>query len=106
MANYLSIYITASSRDEAENIGHHLVKEKLAACVNILPGMQSIYRWEGRIETADETVLIAKTRSELFERLEKRTKELHSYECPCIVAWPITAGHRPYLDWIEKETEA
>jgi len=100
----ISVYITAPSRDIAERIAHHLVEEKLAACVNIISGVRSIYRWKDRVESANEVILIAKTRRDLFEPLEKRVKELHSYEVPCIVAWPIEAGHQPYLDWIEKET--
>jgi periplasmic divalent cation tolerance protein len=66
--------------------------------------MHSIYRWQGSIETASEVVLIAKSRASLFEKIEKRTMELHPYDCPCIVAWPISAGHQPYLEWIWQET--
>src|SRR5581483_8308964 len=94
----ISVYITAPSRDLAERIARHLVEEKLVACVNIFSGIRSIYRWKGRVESANEVILIAKTHKDLFERLEKRVKDLHSYEVPCIVAWPIEAGHKPYLD--------
>ena len=106
MTKAVSVYITVPSRDMAERIARHLVEEKLAACVNIISGARSIYRWKGRVETANEVIMIAKTRVDLFGQLEKRIKELHSYEVPCIVAWPIEAGHQPYLDWIEKETTA
>ena len=106
MSPSLSIYITTPSREMAEKIARALVEERLAACVNIIPGVRSIYRWKGNVEAASEVVLIAKTRADLFARLEKRVKELHSYEVPCIVAWPIAAGHQPYLDWLEKETGA
>jgi periplasmic divalent cation tolerance protein len=106
MAKPISVYITVPSRDMAERIAHTLVEEQLAVCVNILSDVRSIYRWKGRVESANEVILIAKTRRDLFERLEKRVKELHSYEVPCIVAWPIEAGHQPYLDWIEKKTTA
>ncbi|MGE3623272.1 MAG: divalent-cation tolerance protein CutA [Bdellovibrionales bacterium] len=104
MTSCLSVYITAPSREIAEKIAHGLVEGRFAACVNIISGMRSLYRWKGKVEVANEVVLIAKTRAELFPALEKRVKELHSYECPCIVAWPIEAGHGPYLDWLAQET--
>jgi len=106
MPSFLSVYITAPSRELAEKIARALVEERLAACVNIISGSRSIYRWKGHVEAASEVVLIAKSRAGLFEPLEKRVKELHSHEVPCIVAWPIAAGHQPYLDWLEKETTA
>jgi periplasmic divalent cation tolerance protein len=87
----------------AEAIGRTLVEERLAACVNIIPGARSIYRWEGKVETANEVVLIAKGRSDLFKQIDNRVRELHPYECPCIVGWPIVAGHQPYLDWLAHE---
>lgn len=105
MSRFLSVYITLSSRAEAKKIASVLVKEKLAACVNILPGLHSVYRWQGKIEKAREVALIAKTRATLFARLEKKVKALHSYQCPCIVAWGIEKGHKPFLVWIEKETK-
>jgi periplasmic divalent cation tolerance protein len=101
---FVSLYITAPSREAAEAIARALVDERLAACVNILPGMRSIYRWQGTVEAGDEVCLIAKSRAGLFERIERRVTELHPYDCPCIVAWPIVGGHRPYLDWIAEET--
>lgn len=104
MPNIISVTITAGSREEADRIAAALVGEKLAACVNILPGVHSIYRWQGNVEESEEVILIAKTRAELFEPLSKRVKSLHSYECPCIVASPVTLGHPPFLEWIEKET--
>ena len=98
-------YITTPDRQQALRIGRALVEARLAACVNVLDGMHSIYRWEGRIEEADECVLLAKTRSDLAEELVTMVKGLHSYACPCIVFWPLTGGHAAYLDWIEKETD-
>jgi periplasmic divalent cation tolerance protein len=92
------------SFEVADRIGRALVEERLVACVNIIPGMHSIYRWQGKIETATEVVLIAKSRAALFEEIEERITELHPYDCPCLVAWPIEAGHQPYLDWLEQET--
>jgi periplasmic divalent cation tolerance protein len=99
------VYITINSPEEARRIGRTLVEERLVACTNLIPGMTSIYRWQGVVEEAQETVIIAKTRAGLFGRLEARVKELHSYDCPCIVAMPVTAGHAPYLEWIAAETE-
>ena len=104
MSEYLSLYITAPSFEVADRIGRARVEERLVACVNIIPGMHSIYRWHGKIETAAEVVLIAKSRAALFEEIEKRVTELHPYDCPCLVAWPIEAGHQPYLDWLGQET--
>jgi periplasmic divalent cation tolerance protein len=104
MSEFVSLYITAPSHEVATNIGRALVDGRLAACVNIIPGMHSIYRWQGKIEAATEVVLIAKSRATLFEEIEKRIRELHPYDCPCIVAWPIEAGYQPYLDWIAQET--
>lgn len=98
------VYMTAGSKDEAERIGNTLVRERLAACVNVLDGMTSLYWWEDAVQHAQETVLIAKTRSGVLERLKERVSALHSYECPCIVAWPITGGHAPFLDWIRAQT--
>jgi periplasmic divalent cation tolerance protein len=98
------VYMTAGSDDEARRIGRALVEEKLAACVNILPGMESIYRWEGRVESAAETVIIAKTREPLFDKLAERVRGLHSYSCPCVIAWPLTHGAPAYLDWIREST--
>lgn len=97
-------YITAANRDEALHIGRTLVEEQLAACANVIDGMTSVYHWEGAIEQAQEAVLIAKTRVELVERLIGRVKELHSYQCPCVVVWPIAAGNPDYLQWIANET--
>lgn len=81
-----------------------LIEGQLAACVNILPKTQSIYRWQGAVETSDEVVLIAKSRKALFPAIEAKVRELSSYTCPCIVAWPIVDGYQPFLDWIAAET--
>ena len=104
MTDYISVYITAASSPEAEAIAETLVANELAACVNILPSMRSVYRWHGNVETSTETALIVKTRADLFSQIEERTKALSSYACPCIVAWPIINGHQPYLDWIGEVT--
>jgi periplasmic divalent cation tolerance protein len=88
MSEYLSLYITAPSFDVPDAIGRTLVEERLAACVNIIPEMHSIYGWVGNIEKAAEVVLIAKSRTALFGEIEERVRELHPYECPCLSAWP------------------
>lgn len=98
------VYITAESVEQAEHIGRVLVEERLAACVNILPGMRSIYQWQGQIESALETVLIAKTRQSLTEALLAKVKALHTYDTPCAVVLPIAGGLPEFLSWIEAET--
>jgi periplasmic divalent cation tolerance protein len=99
------VYITAKDREEAKAIGKGLVEERLAACVNIIDNVNSIYWWEGRVEDGQEAVLIAKTRESLVPELIKKVKSLHSYECPCIVSLPITDGNKDFLDWIKRETK-
>jgi periplasmic divalent cation tolerance protein len=100
------VYVTAGSADEARIIGQTLVQERLAACVNILGGMQSIYWWQGNVESATETVLIAKTSESCIEALIERVKALHSYECPCVITLPILEGNAAYLQWITDSTTA
>jgi periplasmic divalent cation tolerance protein len=98
------VYITAKDRAQALAIGRTLVEERLAACVNVWDGMTSVYRWEGQIEEAAEAVLIAKTTEPQLPTLVERVKQLHTYACACVVAWPIGAGNPPYLEWLERET--
>ena len=98
------VYITTKDKAEAQKIGKTLVENRLAACANIIDKMSSIYWWEGKVQNANETVLIAKTRASLVQELIKKVKELHSYDCPCIVSLPIENGNPQFLDWIEKET--
>ena len=102
---FIFVYITTKDKEQAENIAKALLEQNLAACANIVEGMNSIYRWEGKIVQDNECILIAKTREEYFERLAVTVKELHSYTCPCIVALPLVAGDGEYLKWIENETE-
>ncbi len=98
------IYVTAGSRAEALQIARALVEERLAACANILGEVASIYRWQGKVEEAQEIVLIAKTKRSLAEKAIARIKALHSYDVPCAVAYNMTAGLPAYLDWIDGET--
>ena len=103
---FVFAYITAPSPEEARRIGKILVTERLAACVNILPQMESHYWWEGKLESAQEAVLIAKTRSDLRASLLERVRGLHAAETPCVVFLPVTGGNPEYLAWIAAETEA
>ncbi|MDP2942854.1 MAG: divalent-cation tolerance protein CutA [Candidatus Omnitrophota bacterium] len=98
------IFITAGSRAEARKIAKGLVEKRLAACVNIVPDIESVYTWKGKTEAAREVLLIAKTKENLFARIEKAVKGLHSYECPEIIAISIVDGSRDYLKWIEEST--
>ena len=98
------VYMTAGSENEARAIGNKLVASKLAACVNIIDGMRSIYRWDGKLQEDREVVLIAKTRAERLDELIDTVKRIHSYDCPCIVSLPIDGGNPAFLDWITSET--
>ena len=98
------IYITTDGPDEARTIGRALVEARLAACVNILDPMVSIYRWEGALKEGRESVLIAKTTAALVNALTASVRELHSYSCPCVVALPVDGGNPAFLDWIAAET--
>jgi len=99
------VYVTAKDDDEARRIGRELVEARLAAGVNIVPAVSSIYRWQGEVRDNTEAVLIAKTREALVPRLIDKVKSLHSYDCPCIVALPILDGNPAFLDWIADETQ-
>jgi|SRR5699024_888966 len=104
--NLRFVYITTSTKDEAKKIGRKLVEERLTACVNIMDGMESIYRWEGKIEEDRECVLIAKTTHHNINALTERVKELHSYDCPCIISLPLSEqeGNEAYQQWLIRET--
>jgi periplasmic divalent cation tolerance protein len=97
------IYMTAGNKEEARNIGKELVASKLAACVNILDNMNSVYMWDGKVQEDAEVVLIAKTTQERVPELVEKVKSIHSYDCPCIVSLPVLDGHKPFLDWIAEE---
>lgn len=103
---FCSVYVTASDRDEAVRIGRALVEERLAACANVIDGARSLYRWEGEVRDDSEAVLILKTRAELMDALASRVREMHSYDVPCIVSWPILDGNAEYLSWLAAETDA
>ena len=100
----IMVYMTTESLDQAKTVARELISNRLAACVNILDHMQSLYWWDGKVEESAEVVVLAKTRAELLPALTERVQAVHSYDCPCIVSWPITNGHQPFLDWIGRET--
>lgn len=101
---YRFVYITTPDEGEAARIGETLVRERLAACANVLGQVRSFYWWEGEVQNDGEAVLVLKSREALIDALTDRVRELHSYSCPCVVALPIDAGNPAYLHWIEAET--
>lgn len=103
--SYGVVLVTAASQQEGKAIASALVKEKLAACVNLLP-VHSVYTWQGEVQSEPEWQLLIKTDLTQFDRLEARISELHSYEVPEIIALPIVAGFSPYLNWIGESTKS
>lgn len=103
MTNTVIVLCTFANREDALRIGSAVVEERLAACINILPGVQSIYRWKGEIENAEETLTLIKTTQQGFSALRDRIKELHPYETPEIVAVPVVEGLAEYLAWIGEQ---
>jgi len=106
MAGHWVVFITAGSADEGRRIAHVLVDERLAACVNLVSPVESVYHWQGRVQSDREVLLIAKTSAHRFEHLVARVRQLHSYQVPEIIALPILAGAADYLQWIDAETQA
>jgi periplasmic divalent cation tolerance protein len=96
----IAVFVTATNRAEAVRLAEMLVGQRLAGCVQILPEMESVYRWQGKLERQREVLLIAKTVSAKFAALEREVRAIHSYETPEIVALPITAGSISYLAWL------
>lgn len=97
----VSVYVLFANAEEAARIGRTVVEERLAACINILGSVRSIYRWQGSIETADEVAAILKTSQTEADALIMRIAGLHSYEVPCIVTWPIDKLLTSYADWLD-----
>jgi periplasmic divalent cation tolerance protein len=104
MPDFLQINSAAPTREEAERIAAVLVERRLAACVHILGPVQSVYRWHGALERAEEWLCVVKTRSEQFGAVASAIRELHSYECPEIIATAIVAGSADYLAWLAEQT--
>ena len=103
--SYFMIFCTVPDPITAKKISRILVEEKLAACCNIVPGLNSIYRWENKIQDETELLLIIKTRQELFSELEQRVKNLHPYAVPEIIAMPILNGNIEYLKWMDENVK-
>lgn len=101
---HVVIFITAANKKEAQMIAFALIKEKLAACVNIIENLHSIFWWQGKVDSAKEALLIVKSRKALMNKLIKKVKSLHSYEVPEIIALPIISGDKKYLKWINEST--
>ena len=102
---HIVVLVTAGSKEEAQKIARGLLEEKLAACVNIIDGVESHFWWQGKIDIVKEALLVIKTKKELFNKLAKKVKSLHSYTVPEIIALPIIAGNKGYLNWINDSTE-
>lgn len=105
MKDVVVVLVTCGKGAEARRIARTLVAERLAACVNIVPRIESIYRWKGRVERAREVLLAIKTTRRRYPALERRVRELHSYDLPEIVALPLHAGSASYLRWVAESVE-
>ena len=104
MTDAIVVLVTAPSADAAAGIARAVVEERLAACGNVLPGVRSIYRWEGKLQDEPEVLLVLKTQRRHFPALRERILALHPYEVPEVIALPVEAGSAAYLDWIAKST--
>lgn len=98
------LYVTCASVNEARSIAGTLIEERLIACGNILPGMRSVYRWQGTVADEEETVLLLKTAAKFVPAVVERVRALHSYEVPCVVELPLARGNGAFFDWIVAET--
>lgn len=105
MTEIVTVYAVFADRDEAERIARSVVEERLAACANLLGACRSIYRWQGAIEEADEVPVLFKTGEEVAQRLIARIAELHSYDVPAAVVWPIADALGDYAAWVKAETK-
>lgn len=99
---YIVVFITAPEEEQAKKIADQLLSKRLIACVHILPKASSLFWWQGRIDSAEEVLLILKTKEDLLDEVVKTTKKLHSYEVPEIIALPIIGGSEEYLEWINE----
>ena len=105
MTDALLVFTTLPTADKAAEIAKVLVEEKLVACVNVLPAVRSIYRWQGKLHDENVVLVLLKTRAEHLERLKLRLLEVHPYESPEVLAVPIESGYQPYLEWLAGETK-
>jgi len=106
MTDKIVVLTTCDSETHAEKLAHHLVEQRLAACVNILPNARSIYRWKEQVEDTAEWVLFIKSRRDLFATLRAEIQKLHTYEVPEVIALPVVEGAEAYLGWIDRELTA
>jgi periplasmic divalent cation tolerance protein len=104
MTQMCLVLTTAGSQEEAKKIAHALVERRLAACVNIVPQIESVYRWQGKVESATERLLVIKTQASAFEQVRGAIKELHSYDLPECIMLEVSTGSKEYLDWIAEST--
>ncbi|KAJ8762444.1 hypothetical protein K2173_007883 [Erythroxylum novogranatense] len=98
------VYVTVPNREAGKKLADSIIKEKLAACVNIVPGILSVYQWQGEVQTDSEELLIIKTRQSLLEALTEHVKANHEYDVPEVISLPITGGSIPYLEWLKSST--
>ena len=96
-------YITTPNKKIAQKISLHLLKKRLVACTNIIPGMESHFRWQNKLHKDREVILILKSKKSLFKKIASEVKRLHPYECPCIVTLSLAAGERNYLKWLANQ---
>lgn len=101
---FIIVFVTCASKFQAQKIAQALIKDKLAACVNLVNPINSLFWWKGKVDSSKEILLIIKTKKNLFDRLERLVKSLHSYDVPEIIALPIVKGSKKYLDWINDST--
>lgn len=104
MADAIEVHVTMPDAERATSLARALVDEGLAACVNVVPGVRSIFRWEGKVEESDEVLCLIKTRAEIFDRVRRRVAELHPYEVPEILSFAVDDGSPTYLDWLRAAT--
>ena len=105
-SQYRVVLVTCGSIAEARRIGRTVVEKKLAACANIVPSVESIYRWKGKVERAREVLVVIKTNARRLPKLEREVKRLHSYDIPEFIVLPIVAGSRKYLAWLGESTKS
>ena len=103
MSELKLLYITAGSLEEAKRLGRLMVERELAACANVIPGMHSVYRWQGKLCEDEEVVLLIKTSAERVDALIEAVVEEHSYECPCVLVLPIETGYAGYMEWLRAQ---
>lgn len=102
---FIQVVTTTETKEQARAIARHLVEEELAACVQIIPGVESTYLWKGKIETSREFMCLIKTREDLYPQVEAAIKSMHPYEVPEIIALPIVKGSKDYLNWLAESTQ-